>query len=92
MWAWSKSLSKKFMPTLTPANILQAQPSIGTDTTLKLCWTHLTEQHPDKFMIATEACVEGGTKLGDWYTADIYASDILDVSFYCNDQAISVNN
>ncbi|CAG2115983.1 unnamed protein product, partial [Medioppia subpectinata] len=34
-------------------------------------------QHPDKWMLATEACVEGGVKLGDWNTADLYASDIL---------------
>ena len=37
-------------------------------------------QHPDKFMLATEACVEGAPKLGDWYTADIYASDIIGVN------------
>ena len=37
-------------------------------------------QHPDKFMLATEACVEGGVKLGDWNTADLYGSDILGVS------------
>jgi len=34
--------------------------------------------HPDKFILATEACQEGGVHLGDWHLADIYASDILD--------------
>jgi len=33
--------------------------------------------HPDKFFLATEACQEGGVKLGDWRLADLYASDIL---------------
>ena len=39
------------------------------------------KQHPDKFMLATEACIEGTPKLGDWNTADMYASDILGVMF-----------
>ena len=38
------------------------------------------QMHPDKWMLATEACVEGGVKLGDWNTADLYGSDILDVN------------
>lgn len=38
------------------------------------------QKHPDKFMLATEACIEGAPKLGDWNTADMYASDILEVN------------
>jgi len=35
------------------------------------------QQHPDKPFLATEACVEGSVKMGDWNTADLYAFDIL---------------
>ncbi len=38
------------------------------------------EKYPKKFILGTEACVEGGVKLGDWKVADMYMSDIIDVS------------
>ncbi|XP_054155075.1 putative glucosylceramidase 3 [Oppia nitens] len=34
-------------------------------------------QHPDKWILATEACVEGGVKLGAWDSFDLYADDII---------------
>jgi len=45
----------------------------------------LDEAHksfPNKFILATEACQEGGVHLGDWKLADLYASDILDVRIH----------
>ncbi|XP_054158439.1 putative glucosylceramidase 3 [Oppia nitens] len=35
-------------------------------------------EHPDKFILATEACMEGGAKLGSWLAAERYAKDILE--------------
>uniref|UniRef100_A0A1I7YYR4 Glucosylceramidase n=1 Tax=Steinernema glaseri TaxID=37863 RepID=A0A1I7YYR4_9BILA len=45
-----------------------------------LLWTH--ERHPDKFILATEACngylpLMHGPILGDWSRADAYAHDII---------------
>ena len=37
-------------------------------------------QHPDKWILATEACVEGGVKLGGWDEGfALYAYDIIEV-------------
>ena len=35
--------------------------------------------HPDKFILATEACAGPGVKLGHWILAEQYADDILQV-------------
>ena len=38
-------------------------------------------QHPDKWILATEACCEGGAHLGAWDQCfDLYAYDIIMVS------------
>ncbi|XP_054158410.1 putative glucosylceramidase 4 [Oppia nitens] len=36
-------------------------------------------EHSDKFLLATEACVMNGAKLGLWKQAELYAQDILGV-------------
>lgn len=46
-----------------------------------LDYTHF--EFPDKFLLATEACVKG-SQLGVWEHAQMYASDILDVSIFFN--------
>lgn len=46
-----------------------------------LDYTHF--EFPDKFLLATEACVKG-YQLGVWEHAQMYASDILDVSIFFN--------
>ena len=38
------------------------------------------EKYPHKFILGTEACVEGGVKLGDWNVGHLYAYDIIEVS------------
>ncbi|XP_054158416.1 putative glucosylceramidase 3, partial [Oppia nitens] len=34
-------------------------------------------EHPDKFILATEACIDNGIKMGSWNNAEQYAQDIL---------------
>ena len=41
------------------------------------------DQHPDKWFLATEACVEGGVKIGAWDQGfHLYAYDIIQVNNY----------
>ena len=35
--------------------------------------------YPNKFILATEACVQFAVKIGDWHSAELYAQDILNV-------------
>jgi glucosylceramidase len=42
--------------------------------------------HPDKFILATEACMGPKVRLGLWELAERYAYDILGVSIYRDSQ------
>ncbi|MEM5948529.1 glycoside hydrolase family 30 beta sandwich domain-containing protein [Spirochaetia bacterium 38H-sp] len=38
---------------------------------------YVREKFPDKMLVFTEGCIEGGARPGDWYVAERYARDII---------------
>jgi len=46
--------------------------------------TKLHDLHPDKHILFTEGCIEGGVHLGAWHTGERYARNIIgDLNNYC---------